>query len=76
MNDGMRQAFKTGAGIDPTAMSTGLTVISVGVVLVVAAWIVLQLMDAYSRGDLQTADVVKGGISLLILISLAVYVIT
>mgnify|MGYP001596740442 FL=1 len=76
MNTDMAQAFKTGAGIDPTAMKTGLMVIAVGVVLVVAAWIVLKLMDAHAHGELESPDMVKGGIALLILVGLSVYVMT
>ena len=76
MNTDMAQAFKTGAGIDPTAMKTGVMVIAVGDVLVIGAWIVLKLMDAHAHGELESPDLVKGGIALLILVGLSVYVIT
>ena len=51
-------------------------VIAVGVVLVIGAWIVLKLMDAHAHGELESPDLVKGGIALLILVGLSVYVIT
>ena len=75
MNAAMRSAFQSGSGIDPLLLKTTLGLIAVALILVVAGWFVVQLIDAYRDDRLTTGDMVLGSVRLLILVALVVFVI-
>ena len=71
----LRAAFQTGSGIDPLVLKSTLGLIAVALILVVASWFVVQLIDAYRHDRLTTGDMVLGSVRLLILVALVVFVI-
>ena len=75
MNAAMRSAFQSGSGVDPLVLKTTLGLIAVALILVVAGWFVVQLIDAYRDDRLTTGDMVLGSVRLLILVALVVFVI-
>ena len=75
MNPDMRSAFQSGSGIDPLVLKSTLGLIAVALILVVAGWFVVQLIDAYRDDRLTTGDMVLGSVRLLILVALVVFVI-
>ncbi|TXJ04024.1 MAG: DUF3262 family protein [Alicycliphilus sp.] len=75
MNAAMRSAFQSGSGIDPLVLKSTLGLIAVALILVVASWFVVQLIDAYRDDRLTTGDMVLGSVRLLILVALVVFVI-
>ena len=75
MNAAMRSAFQSGSGVDPLVLKTTLGLIAVALILVVASWFVVQLIDAYRDDRLTTGDMVLGSVRLLILVALVLFVI-
>ena len=75
MNPAMRDAFRTGSGVDPLMLKTTLTLIAVGVILVVCTWIVVQLIDAYRDEQIRSEEVVLGLVRLVILAGLVIFMI-
>ena len=75
MNPAMRDAFRTGSGVDPLMLETTLTLIAVGVILVVCTWLVVQLIDAHRQDELKNEDVVLGVVKLVILAGLVLFMI-
>ena len=75
MNPAMRSAFQSGSGIDPLVLKSTLGLIAVALILVVAGWFVVQLIDAYPDDRLTTGVMVLGSVRLLILVALVVFVI-
>ena len=75
MNPAMRDAFRTGSGVDPLNLKLTLTLIAVGVILVVCTWIVLQLIDAYRDEQIRSEEVVLGLVKLVILAGLVIFMI-
>ena len=75
MNPAMRSAFQSGSGIDPLVLKTTLGLMAVALILVVASWFVVQLIDAYRDDRLTTGDMVLGSVRLLILVALVLFVI-
>ena len=75
MNPAMRDAFRTGSGVDPLNLKLTLTRIAVGVILVVCTWIVVQLIDAYRDEQIRSEEVVLGLVRLVILAGLVIFMI-
>ena len=75
MNPAMRDAFRTGSGVDPLMLKTTLTLIAVGVILVVCTWLVVQLIDAYRDEQIRSEEVVLGLVRLVILAGLVIFMI-
>ena len=75
MNPAMRDAFRTGSGVDPLMLKTTLTLIAVGVILVDCTWLVVQLIDAHRQDELKNEDVVLGVVKLVILAGLVLFMI-
>ena len=75
MNPAMRDAFRTGSGVDPLNLKLILTLIAVGVILVVCTWIVVQLIDAYRDEQIRSEEVVLGLVRLVILAGLVIFMI-
>ena len=75
MNPAMRSAFQSGSGIDPLVLKSTLGLIAVALILVVAGWFVVQLIDAYRDDRLIPGDMVLGSVRLLILVALVLFVI-
>ena len=75
MNPAMRDAFRTGSGVDPLNLKLTLPLIAVGVILVVCTWIVVQLIDAYRDEQIRSEEVVLGLVRLVILAGLVIFMI-
>mgnify|MGYP003606464358 FL=1 len=75
MNPAMRDAFRTGSGVDPLNLKLTLTLSAVGVILVVCTWIVVQLIDAYRDEQIRSEEVVLGLVRLVILAGLVIFMI-
>ena len=75
MNEGMAQAFLAGAGVDPAAMKSTITVIAVGVGSVAIAWMFVKLMEAHGDDSLSTSEVVFTWVRLAVLMALFLYVV-
>lgn len=75
MNPAMRDAFRTGSGVDPLNLKLTLTLIAVGVILVDCTWIVVQLIDAYRDEQIRSEEVVLGLVRLVILAGLVIFMI-
>ena len=75
MNEDMAQAFLAGAGVDPTAMKSTLTVIVVGVGCFAIAWMLVKLMEAHGDDSLSTSEVVFTWVRMGVLLALFLYVV-
>lgn len=76
MNSAMASAFLAGSGIAPGQLRTVLLGVAIGAIFVVAAWIVGQIGQAFINNEFEKSEALKGCILLMIVISIAIYLIT
>ena len=68
MNGEMAAGFKAGSGVDPHTMKVLVTAVASGVILVVFAWFVLQLVVAYQDERLEAAEAFWGGLKATVIL--------
>lgn len=68
MNNEMRAGFQVGSGVDPGVMKLAFGSIGAGVILLVAAWIVLQLIVAHSEERLTSAEAFMGVVKTVLVV--------
>ena len=68
MNNEMRVGFQAGSGVDPSVLKLLIGSIGAGVILLVAAWIVLQLIAAHSEERLTSAEAFMGVVKTVLVV--------
>ena len=68
MNNDMRTGFQTGSGVDPSVLKVVIVSIGAGVILLLVAWIVLQLMVAHSEERLTPAEAFMGAVKTVVIV--------
>lgn len=56
MSPSMTEGFKAGAGVDPALLKATLLSIAVGVAFTFAAWLALQVINAYRDEQIKTGE--------------------
>lgn len=69
----MHEGFTSGAGVDPDTLRVMVLTISTGLVFVIAAWIGLQILDAYKDERITVADAVWGTVKTAVVVSLLLF---
>jgi integrating conjugative element protein (TIGR03758 family) len=68
MNSDMRAGFLAGSGVDPSAMKLVIVSLGAGAVLLVVAWIVLQLIVAHNEERLTPAQALMGVVKTVVVV--------
>lgn len=68
MNSEMATGFTAGSGVDPQLIKVMVMTIASGVILLVFAWFVLQLMVAYKDERLKAAEAFWGALKATVIL--------
>ena len=75
MSPDMGAAFTLGSGVDPGTLRLMLQLIATGVIVLVFAWINLQIFQSYKSDRVSTADAIWGSLKATVILSMLFVVI-
>lgn len=76
MHAALAAGFQTGSGVDPATVKLVLLCICAGVVLLVGAWMVSQLVEAYRGEQIGAAETAMGTVCAVTVLLLALLFMT
>lgn len=75
MNSSMATAFEVGSGVNPGALKVTIQLIAMGVILLVFAWVIVQIFSAYQSNRATVADAVSSTLKAAVILCLLVTVV-
>ena len=75
MNTSMSTAFEVGSGVNPSALKVTIQLIATGVILIVFAWVMLQIFAAYQSSRVTAAEAAGSSIKASVILCLLVTVV-
>ena len=75
MNGAMASAFASGAGVSPSSMRTFISVLAISFIFLFGAWLLGKMIEQLNNGQLETAQLFKSAVSLVIILSFVSYLI-
>lgn len=75
MSDALRDGFTAGSGVAPDTLRVTIVTLAVGAVLLVAGWLLNQLLQAYQDERVTVADAVWGAVKTAVLVSLLLWAV-
>lgn len=73
MDAAMSTGFTAGSGMDPLTMKVMLDTIASGVLLLIFAWLIVQIIRSYKDGTVEVADATWNSIKAAVIFSLLFY---
>jgi integrating conjugative element protein (TIGR03758 family) len=73
VSSAMRDAFRTGSGVDPYTLRVVVLTVAVGVVFLIAGWFISQIFDAYKNDRVTVADAIWGTVKTGVLVALLLW---
>jgi integrating conjugative element protein (TIGR03758 family) len=75
MNSSMATAFEVGSGVDPSLLKVTIQLIATGVVLIVFAWVMVQIFAAYQSNRATVSEAVTSSLKATVILCLLVTVV-
>jgi integrating conjugative element protein (TIGR03758 family) len=75
MNSSMATAFEVGSGVDPGALKVSIQLIAAGVILIVFAWVLVQIFTAYQSNQATVSEAVGSSLKATVILCLLVTVV-
>lgn len=67
----MKSGFMDATGVDPAQMKIVIAAIVVGFIFLIGAWLGKQILEAYGQGELDSNEVIRTVLSVVIVILVA-----
>ncbi|WP_287919159.1 TIGR03758 family integrating conjugative element protein [Comamonas sp.] len=75
MNGAMASAFTAGAGVSPSSMRTFISVLAISFIFLFGAWLLGKMIEQLNSGKLESAQLIKSAVTLVIILSIVSYLI-
>lgn len=75
MNSTMATAFEVGSGVNPSALKVTIQLIAMGVILLVFAWVIVQIFVAYQNNRATVSEAVGSTLKAAVILCLLVTVV-
>ncbi|WP_404299128.1 DUF3262 family protein [Alicycliphilus denitrificans] len=66
--DSMKAGFMDAAGVDPSQMKAVIFSLVFAVILIIAAWIGKQILESFGSGGIESGDLIRLIISLVVVV--------
>lgn len=75
MDPTMSAAFEAGSGVSPTALKASIQLIASGVILLVFAWAMLAIFNAYKEERTTPATAIWTALKLMVILALLFFAV-
>ena len=76
MNSDMRSGFLAGSGVDPANLKVVLLSIGFATILVIAAWIIGEVIKAVGEGEMSSQEAMRACITLGVVVCVVLSVLS